>query len=90
MKIKLMYKIHGLRTAQGLSRSANTPKFYRTQEEAIESARKLIHAGCHDHCDDLVIYKAFMLVCKEQPPIQVKAIEYDGEVVELGLDAGLT
>ena len=84
MQIKLMYKIHGLRVAQGKSHSGNTNKFYETEEEAVEAAKNCLQPDGYTHrSDSIIIYKAFMLVRPRHLPVEVMSIEHDGEVVEL-------
>ncbi len=81
LRIKQMYKIHGMRTANGICRSAGNDTFYTTYERALEQARYYVgQAGCHD---SMVIYKAHVLVRKSHPPIEVMTIEYGGHIVPL-------
>lgn len=76
MQIKLMYKIHGLRTANGVCRSAGNDKFYETEDEAVEAARGYV---AQDNCDDsMVVYKAHVLIRRSHPPIEVLSISLDG------------
>ncbi len=79
--IKLMFKIHGLNTAQGMSRSAGNDTFYDTEEQALTAARSYVSLlGCRD---SMVIYKAHVLVRRSHPPIEVLSISHDGEVIPL-------
>lgn len=80
MEIKLMYKIHCLNVAQGLSRSANNDTFYETYEEALEQARSYVDApGCRNN--SMVIYKAHVLVRPAQAPVEVLSITHKGDTV---------
>ncbi|KKL50808.1 hypothetical protein LCGC14_2301770 [marine sediment metagenome] len=79
MQIKLMYKIHCLNVAQGLSRSANNDTFYETYEQALEQARSYVD---HDRSSDsMVIYKAHVLVRPAQAPVEVLTITNKGITV---------
>ena len=82
MQIKLMYKIHSARVAQGIyhSNTCNNT-FYETEEAAIAAAQSYVRAT--DNVEDMVIYKAHVLVRKERPPVEVMAIESDGVCVHL-------
>ncbi len=85
MQIKLMYKIHGLRVAQGKSHSGNTNKFYETEEEAVTAAKNCLQIdGYNRKPDSIIIYKAIILVRPRHRPVEVMAIEHGGEVVQLG------
>ena len=85
MKIKLMYKIHGLNAANGLSRAAGNNTFYEDLENdegtgALDAARRYVREGSND---SMVIYRATILVRREQPPIEVLSIAHDGITVPL-------
>lgn len=81
LKIKLMYKIHGLNTSQGMSRSAGNDTFYETEEEALEMARSYVARPGGN--DSMVIYKAHVLICPSHPPVEIRAITHSGEVVPM-------
>lgn len=77
-RVKLMYKIHGMSTANGMCRSAGNDIFYRTLDGALRAARSYVVApGSHDA---MVIYKAHVLVRESHPPVEVLSIEHDGEM----------
>ncbi len=78
MKIKLMYKIHGLNTAMGVHRSAGNAVFYETEEAALERAHHYVATGGPNVA--MVIYKAHVLVRRNQPPVEVLSVEHDGEI----------
>ncbi len=77
MRIRLMYKIHCLNVAQGLSRSANNDTFYETYDQALEQARGYVE--CNGGNDQMVIYKAHVLIRSAQAPVEVLSINRDGE-----------
>ena len=85
MQIRNMFKIHGLRTANGQNRSANTPKFYETERDALEAAENMMCGrppfGCPT--DSLVIYKAWRVVRPLCAPVEVLDIEDDGHVIQI-------
>ncbi len=81
MQIKLMYKIHGLNTANGLSRSAGNDTFYETEDAALEAARSYVARGSCS--DSMVIYKAHVLVRRSHPPMEVLSVGHNGEVLPL-------
>ena len=81
LKIKLMYKIHALNTANGMCRSAGNDTFYETEEEALEMARSYVKRGSSDV--SMVIYKAHVLVRPTQAPIEIMSIEHDGSTTRL-------
>jgi len=83
MEIKLMYKIHGLNTAQGMARSANNDTFYETYEQALEQARSYVDRGESGSFaqDSMVIYKAHVLVRPARAPVEVLSITHKGETV---------
>jgi len=84
MKIKLMYKIHGLSTANGMCRSAGNDTFYETLDEALERARSYVDkGGWYGGQDSMVIYKAHVLVRPSHPPVEILQIQRNGEVVPL-------
>jgi len=86
MKIKLMYKIHCIGVSEGICRSAGNDTFYEHLEGeggALEAAETYVRHPRHPNGGSMVIYKAFMLVREEQAPVEVMAIEHDGEVVPL-------
>ena len=81
-RIKLMYKIHGLRTANGMCRSAGNDTFYETYDEALERARSYVDKrGWYPGQDAMVIYKAHVLVRPSCPPIEILSIGHDGETI---------
>ena len=82
MEIKLMYKIHCLNVAQGLSRSANNDTFYETYEQALEQARHYVDSKIGN--DSMVIYKAHVLVRPAQAPVEVLSISKDGVTLPFG------
>lgn len=67
MYIKNMYKIHGLATAQGHTRSQNTPKFYDTYDDADRAANQCLLSN--PSAEGIVIYKAIKVLKRETPPI---------------------
>lgn len=82
LRIVQMYKIHCLNVAQGTSQAPGyNNTFYATYEQALEAARA--YAGCSTGNNEMVIYKAHVLVRKTHPPIEVMTIEHDGEIVPL-------
>ncbi len=80
MKIKLMYKIHCLNAAMGISRSAGNDTFYTTEDAALGAARRYVS---YNSSPVMVIYKAHVLVRRNQPPVEVLSIDHDGETVKL-------
>lgn len=81
-QIKLMYKIHGLNTAMGLSRSANNDTFYETYAQALEQARHYVDSKIGN--DAMVIYKAHVLVRRippKQAPVEIMSITHEGETI---------
>ncbi len=84
MRIKLMYKIHGLNTANGMSNSAGNDTFYETEEEALNMARSYVErGGWYKGHDSMVVYKAHVLVRRHEAPVEVLTVESDGEVLDL-------
>ena len=83
MRIKLVYKIHGLNTANGMSRSAGNDTFYETYDEALRAAQSYV--GCPTCTEAMIIYKAHVLVRRSRPPIEIRTITKDGVVLQLGL-----
>ena len=79
MKIKLMYKIHSLVTAQEMSRSAGNDTFYETYDEALEQARSYVTRS--ESSTMMVIYKAHVLIRAEHPPVEVMSINRHGDCV---------
>lgn len=67
--IKFGYKIHGLKTANGETRSANTQKFYETEADALDAARGFVQR--QHNVDSIVIYKAVKMVRPTAPPVEV-------------------
>ncbi len=85
MKIKLMYKIHGLSTANGMCRSAGNDTFYETYDEALERARSYVEKGgwYKSGQDAMVIYKAHVLIRPSHPPIEVLSIDHAGDTIPM-------
>ncbi len=82
MQIKLMYKIHGMKTANGVCQSAGNDVFYETLDEALERARTYVErGGWYSGQDSMVIYKAHVLVRRSHPPVEVLSIGHGGEVL---------
>lgn len=86
MQIKLMYKIHCLNVAKGISHSAGNDTFYETYDEALEQARSYVtqHRRGSANQDSMVIYKAHVLVRPHKPPVEVLSISKDGETLPFG------
>ncbi len=85
IRIKLMYKIHGIDTANGMCRSAGNDTFYETYDEALERARSYVDKGGwynRTQCS-MVIYKAHVLVRASHPPVEILQIQRNGEAVPL-------
>ena len=80
LKIKLMYKIHALNTSMGMTRSAGNDTFYETEDEALAAARSYV--GRAHGADSMCIYKAWVLIRKTDPPIEVLTLEHDGEILD--------
>jgi hypothetical protein len=77
--VKYGYKIHGLSTANGEKRSANTSKFYRTLREAERAAESLLRSHQASGCDSLVIYKAIKMIGYSQPPLASSFVQCEDE-----------
>lgn len=76
VQIKMQYKIHGMNMAQGTCHSAGNQVFYETLDEAIERAKTYVRRQGNE--EDMVIYKAIVVVRKEQPPVEVLRVAEDG------------
>ncbi len=74
-RLKYGYKIHGVETVEGRSRSANTDKFYETYQDAMNAARNCVARSGKD----IVIFRAYKVVGPTLPVV----IEHD---VHLGDD----
>lgn len=73
MRIRNKFKIHGLNVAQGERRSAHTPKFYNTYEEAEQAATNIVAAD--PACTGIVIYAAITVITHDRPPIITLAVD---------------
>ncbi len=85
-QIRLMYKIHALNTANKLSRSAGNDTFYEDLENAegtgaLDKAREYVNNQTMGNT--MVIYKAYVLVRKSRPPVEVIGIRHDGTFIPL-------
>jgi len=72
-KVKNMYKIHGLTTANGEHKGHNTNKFYETYEDALVMAKKCVK----QRGNSVVIYKAINIVELRDQPIMVTPVVED-------------
>ncbi len=81
IRLKLMYKIHGVNTSMGIARSAGNDTFYETEAEALEQARSYVESP---NCTDaMVVYKAHVLIRRSCPPVEVLSIDHDGRTAPL-------
>ena len=71
--VRFGFKIHGFHTANGTTRSANTQKFYESEDEATLAAERCMKRPNGDG-DGIVIYKAIKLVRRKTPPIEIEEI----------------
>jgi hypothetical protein len=79
-RIRYMYKIHSVNTAQGTGRSACNNTFYETEQEAINAAHRCVQGD--PACDGIVVYKAIRLIQRVSPPISSRVIRHDGTISE--------
>jgi hypothetical protein len=64
-----MYKIHNLRTANGVCHSAGNDTFYETEEEALQRAQ--YYASNSVENTEMVVYKAAFIVRQVSQPVEV-------------------
>lgn len=69
LHVRFGYKIHGFDTTRNPARSANTPKWYRTEAEALKAAKSMASRNGND--ESLVIYKAIKVVRKQAASVEV-------------------
>lgn len=72
-ELQEVYKLHGIDTVLGYSKSSNTQKFYFSQAEALEAAKSYVSRS-GDPCQGIVIFKAVLLVEPQQVPITVTTL----------------
>jgi hypothetical protein len=70
--LRKKFKIHGIDSVTGASRSANNNKFYDSYDEAETAARKCV---AQDRCSGIVIFQAIALIEAASPPICVTNLE---------------
>ncbi len=77
MKVKYPYKIHGLNTVNGTSRSIKTNKFYETLVEARKVAQACVsRSACSSRpCNGIVIFQAIEAIVPECSPVVTHPIE---------------
>lgn len=75
VKVRFGYKIHGFKTANGLTQSANTLKWYEDYDRALAAAEGMVRRTNKD--ESIVIYKAIKLVRKVELPVQVEDIDIE-------------
>lgn len=77
MHVKGIWKLHGIDSVTGKSRSANNSTFYDTYEEALAAA-KTYCSRANQPCPGIVIYKAHTFVAPAkpiEPPLIVEHFE---------------
>ena len=81
MHVKGIWKLHGIDSVTGKSRSANNATFYNSYEEALAAAQSYVGRD-NKPCPGIVIFKAYSLVMPV-PPVKpsVVVVEFDDHFV---------
>ena len=73
ISVKYPFKIHGFETANDPIRSANTLKWYESEEAAIEAATGMVKKPGNKEA--IVIYKAIKIVTVAEQPVTVETLD---------------
>lgn len=83
MHVKGIWKLHGIDSVTGKSRSANNATFYESYDEALAAAKTYCSRG-NNPCPGIVIFKAYQLVTPVAAPVVVVDFE-DHHVPDTGV-----